>query len=307
MARVLVATDGSEDASLTLRAAADLCCRRASELHLIHAWRPARPGWGRTRSAYSQREVEEYVGRRRREAERPLEEQAREAEDHGAHVAEAHLREGRPAEEIADLAEETGADLVMVGSRGLGTIERLLLGSVAEGVVRLAIQPTLVVRGGEESWSSGRIVAGDDSSEEAREAASFAAGIGGVLGARLLLIRAYPPEILYEAGEGPGGVGFPEGLRKKGEEEMEGRADDLEPLLGTRPEVEIATGDPAAVIQKAVDESPEPTLTVVGRRGLGGISRFPFGDVSTDVLRAVDGPVLVVSAPRPQQNGESHV
>lgn len=242
----------------------------------------------------------EYVGRRRREAGRLIEEQAREAEDHGAHVAAVHLRERRPAEEIADLAGEIGADLVVVGSRGLGTIKRLLVGSVAEGVVRLAVCPTLVVRGGEGAWPPGRVVVGDDSSEEARAAGDFAARVGRLLEARLLVMRAYPPEVLYKAGGGSGGVGLPEEFRKTSEGEMERRADELEPLLGARPEIEIATGDPAAVIQRAVDESPELTLTAVGRRGLGGVSHFPFGGVSTDVLRAVDGPVLIVPAPRPQ-------
>jgi hypothetical protein len=60
-----------------------------------------------------------------------------EVEAEGVSVARTYLREGSPAEEIADLAGEIGADLVVVGSRGLGTIKRLLLGSVAEGVVRL--------------------------------------------------------------------------------------------------------------------------------------------------------------------------
>ena len=298
LTKILVATDGSEDAALAVRVAGDLAGRAGAGLEMIHVPQglPLRPG--QSHPAHSEQMAREHADQRRREVEQVIGSQASEAEAAGATVARTYLREGRPAEEISDLAGEIGADLVVVGSRGLGTIKRLLLGSVAEGVVRLAIQPTLVLRGGEGVWPPARIVAGDDSSEEAREAAKFAAGIGRLLGARLLLIRAYPPEVLYEAGGGPGGVGLPEGLREKGEEEMEGRADDLEPLLGARPEIEIATGDPAAVIQRAVDESPEPTLTAVGRRGLGGVSRFPFGGVSTDVLRAVDGPVLIVPAPQ---------
>ena len=298
LTKILVATDGSEDAALAVRVAGDLAGRAGAGLEMIHVPQglPLRPG--QSHPAYSDQMAREHADQRKREVEQVIGPQASEAEAAGATVARTYLREGRPAEEIADLAGEIGADLVVVGSRGLGTIKRLLLGSVAEGVVRLATQPTLVVRGGEGAWPPGMIVAGDDSSEEAREATRFAAGIGRLLGARLLLIRAYPPEVLYEAGGGAGGVGLPEGLRKKGEEEMEGRADDLEPLLGARPEIEIATGDPAAVIQRAVDESPVPTLTAVGRRGLGRVSRFPFGGVSTDVLRAVDGPVLIVPAPR---------
>lgn len=298
LTKILVATDGSEDAALAVQVAGDLAGRAGAGLEMIHVPQglPLRPG--QSHPAHSEQMAREHADQRRREVEQAIGSQASEAEAAGATVARTYLREGRPAEEIADLAGEIGADLVVVGSRGLGTIKRLLLGSVAEGVVRLATQPTLVVRGGEGAWPPARIVAGDDSSEEATEATRFAARIGRLLGARLLLIRAYSPEVLYEAGGGPGGVGLPEGLREKGEEEMEGRADDLEPLLGARPEVEIATGDPAAVIQRAVDEGSEPTLTAVGRRGLGGVSRFPFGGVSTDVLRAVDGPVLIVPAPR---------
>jgi nucleotide-binding universal stress UspA family protein len=53
---------------------------------------------------------------------------------------------GDPAEEILKLADETGADLIVVGARGLGTIKRLLLGSVSETVLRDARCPVLVVK-----------------------------------------------------------------------------------------------------------------------------------------------------------------
>jgi len=49
-----------------------------------------------------------------------------------------HVRIGRPAEELLDLAREIGADLIIVGSKGLTGVERLVLGSVAERVVREA-------------------------------------------------------------------------------------------------------------------------------------------------------------------------
>lgn len=49
-----------------------------------------------------------------------------------------HVRIGHAAEEILDLAREVGADLIIVGSKGLTGIERLVLGSVAERVVREA-------------------------------------------------------------------------------------------------------------------------------------------------------------------------
>jgi nucleotide-binding universal stress UspA family protein len=61
--------------------------------------------------------------------------------------ARLHVRPGKPAEEIAQLAGEVGADLVVVGRFGVhGLKKRLHLGSVAEHVLRLAPCPTLVVQ-----------------------------------------------------------------------------------------------------------------------------------------------------------------
>ena len=57
-----------------------------------------------------------------------------------------HARIGRPAEEILLLCREVGADLVFVGSHGLTGLERLILGSVSERVVREAHCPVMVVR-----------------------------------------------------------------------------------------------------------------------------------------------------------------
>jgi len=58
----------------------------------------------------------------------------------------AHQRLDVPSEEIARLASDIGADLVVVGTHGRRGLSRLLLGSVAEGTVRLAPCPVLVVR-----------------------------------------------------------------------------------------------------------------------------------------------------------------
>lgn len=62
-------------------------------------------------------------------------------------VAQAHLKIGGPVEEIVTLAEETGAGLIVLGSRGLGGVGRALMGSVSEFVVRYAPCPVLVLRG----------------------------------------------------------------------------------------------------------------------------------------------------------------
>lgn len=57
-----------------------------------------------------------------------------------------HARIGHPAEEILDLSRQVGADLVFIGSHGIAGLERMLLGSVSERVVREARCPVMVVR-----------------------------------------------------------------------------------------------------------------------------------------------------------------
>ena len=61
-------------------------------------------------------------------------------------MAQSHLMMGEAAREIIHLAEDLGAGLVVMGSRGRRGIRRVLMGSVSDSVVRQAHYPVLVVR-----------------------------------------------------------------------------------------------------------------------------------------------------------------
>src|SRR5215207_5349190 len=119
-----------------------------SELHAVYVRSrivPHRPGY------YLGPEVEEHAQRKEREglereAQRLLDAQAEEVKGVGGNVARAHLRVGRSDEEIIALAEEIGAGLITMGSRGRGGIRRTLMGSVSDSVVRHAHCPVMVVR-----------------------------------------------------------------------------------------------------------------------------------------------------------------
>lgn len=288
--RILLATDGSEDAELAARAATDLSTRAGAELHIIHAWQDLRPAnlpamaTGEYSRAYEQDE---------REGRELLDELAERLKNNGGAVKGTHLRRGRPADEIADLAQELGADLVVVGSRGLGSVKRLVVGSVSDGVVNLAACPTLVVRGGEEAWPPSRLIVGDDASDEARRAGRLASSMGKLLEAQAVLVRVYPQVTVFKANRIVH-TRASEGILKKGERSLEERAAELGSLLGRRPEVRIASGDAAAIIQEMAEESGRGTLVTVGRRGLDAARYFALGSVSTGILRAASGSVLIV-------------
>ncbi|MDQ4083308.1 MAG: universal stress protein [Actinomycetota bacterium] len=92
------------------------------------------------------------------------------------------------------MAEELGADLMVVGSCGLGTVKRLVVGRVSEGIVGLAPCPVLVRWGGKGAWPPSRVIVGGDSSIEAKRASELAASIGWLFGAPVLLVGAFLSE-----------------------------------------------------------------------------------------------------------------
>jgi len=138
--KVLAALDGSEEASLATKTAADIAEKTGSELHLVHVRRISGyidPSIERVRYLA---DVEEAV---RTEF---LDAQVKHIQDAGGTVAQAHVKVGPPVEEIVGLADEIEAGLVVMGSRGMGGLRRLLLGSVSDGVSRHAHCTVMIVR-----------------------------------------------------------------------------------------------------------------------------------------------------------------
>ena len=141
--RILLATDGSEEADLAALTAAELADATHSELHVVHvgvvpSFLKSYPGTlGYYGKLYEQ--IEE-------ESRRRLRKESWRVKAAGGTVAGTHLRMGEVALEIVALAEELGADLIVMGSRGLGGVRRALIGSVSDSVVRHAHCPVLVVR-----------------------------------------------------------------------------------------------------------------------------------------------------------------
>jgi nucleotide-binding universal stress UspA family protein len=137
--KILLATDGSEEAELALGMAVELARSTDSELHVLSVGMPDLPGYVEL--------LEEAYRRLERKGQQTLDEQVKKIEEAGGIVAKAHFTmEGPPGQEIVSLAEEIGAGLIVMESRGLGGIRRALMGSVSDSVVRHSHCPVLVVR-----------------------------------------------------------------------------------------------------------------------------------------------------------------
>ena len=141
--RILVATDVAESAERALACAVQLARRHGAELVLVHVYMdlPAYP-------EITAGQVEAIYEEQRAWIEAALERRARAARGEGL-LARAVLRTGPAASTIAETAKDEGADLLVVGTHGRSGLDRLILGSVAERVVRLASCPVLVVKSAE--------------------------------------------------------------------------------------------------------------------------------------------------------------
>ena len=287
--RILLATDGSEDAALAGRVAVDLVRSSGAQLHIVHAWQ------AEIRRAYEVTlpvTLKEWCQQRAAEL---LAKEVKRIEEAGGEVTESHLVVGPPVDAILELCEELDPALVIMGSRGLGPVGRIFVGSVSEGVVHHAHSPVLVVRGGAWAWPVRRVIVGMDFSEEARAAGELASIIGKHYGARGILVRAYPEIVHWAELQQDQRETYERLLQNVLESEkrtLENCAAELGELLGRPPEVEVSVGDATATILKAADDE-ESTLIAVGSRGLGATGRARLGSVSTKILRAARGPVLV--------------
>jgi nucleotide-binding universal stress UspA family protein len=282
--KILLATDGSEDAVQATEAASDLAGKSGSELHIVHVWHDVP---GPYRRGFVKREL-------RRQGQEILDQQVQNIESIGGTVAQAHLRGGRTSDEVIELSEELGVGLLVVGSRGMGTVRRILIGSHSEEIVHHAHVPVLVVRRGHSAWPPSRVVIGEDFSDHAKKAGELAANIAGLYGSQVTLLYAHPDLPEVPPGEArDAAVQELGGIRGRDEERLESRADQLKEMAGTRPEVRVSDDYPASVILQATQETPPP-LVAVGSRGLAGLTRTRLGSVSTKVVTAALGPVLVV-------------
>lgn len=297
--KILLATDGSEEAILAAHIAADVANKTDSELHIVHARpriTPHHPGY------YVGPEVIEGAAEKERklldhEAQRLLDAQVEQVRMAGGSTAQTHLRTGKIDKEIIAAAEEVGAGLIVVGSRGQRGMRRALMGSVSDSVVRHAHCPVMVVRG-EPPVFPMRILLATDGSEEANLASSTAADLAKSTNSELHVVCVeHTPAVFYEL---PGTILDPalqsrmeEGIEEATKTKLNEQVRKIREAGGEITGVHARVGDPDAEIVGLAGRLGAG-LIVVGSRGLGPLRRALMGSVSDSVVRHAHCPVMVV-------------
>jgi len=141
---IVVGTDGSSTASEAVRQASQLARLVQAKLYLVSAYEPVPEGRLREERQDVPADLQWMVNPRE-DVESTLAAGAKELAVAGVEV-ETMAREGDPADAILDVAEETGAGLIVVGNKGMTGAKRFLLGSVPNKVSHHAPCSVLIIR-----------------------------------------------------------------------------------------------------------------------------------------------------------------
>ena len=297
--RILIAYDGSAGAEQALRLAdsvdwpADSTLRIAAVIEptLLFLGVPMAGGYDIPSpdvdaqiTAYQQEQVTKAAGSLR-SADRTL---------------EGIVLRGRPATVLIEEATRFGADLVMGGSRGHGTISSLLLGSVSAEVVDHAPCPVLVAR----SPSIDRVIFATDGS--APSAAAETVLSTWPIFERLPIQVVSVAEVVEPWHTGIAPTMYRQVMEAHAKDLAEARVEHTRiaaeatarlRALGRHAEASIRTGDAAAEIITAVADVGAD-LVVIGSRGRTGFASAVLGSVARNVLHGSTASVLVVHEPR---------
>ncbi|HET9739016.1 MAG TPA: universal stress protein [Solirubrobacteraceae bacterium] len=206
-------------------------------------------------------------------------------------VVECRVVRGSPAGVLIAAAVDSGADMILTGSHGVGRVRGALLGSVSSQVLAHAPCSVMVFREHGRSAPAAHartVVIGIDGSDSSRHALELGQALAALLGAALVLVHAYDPRVPF--------VSAPTGAMRQAV-----RRDAVTVLHEARQTVAA----PLEVIEEAVveagardalvtaSERHAPALLVVGSRGLGGFKELLLGSTSRWVVNHAPCPVLV--------------
>lgn len=290
---VLLATDGSPQAHSALAFAVAFPWSQSSRAHVVLA-REGLPAPRRADlwPAITLRALEQAFTREVRRARRVV---RRRWPDVAVSVVS-----GPAIKAILEEARHRRAGVIVVGSRGLGRVRRLMLGSVSRGVIRRASGPVLLVKG--RCRRVRRLILATDGSTNATRALGFLLGrLEPSAGARVTVIRVLDPmfrgaPLLLPRRDRRAVMDSAASLNadrtRQAYREVAGAVDLLK-RVGWRARGVVREGVPQAELLKEAAAFRADVL-IVGARGTGGLARLLLGSVAEEVLNRSTAPVLLV-------------
>ncbi len=136
--KIIIAIDGSEHSNRAISHGKALADKFGAELLLVHAY-------PHTSDLFSYNDFEKLISRRKAEGQKILDD-ARQTLGQAQSSVEEELLEGPEAEAILTVASIREVDLIVMGTRGMGSLEGMLFGSVSNKVVHQAPCSVLIVR-----------------------------------------------------------------------------------------------------------------------------------------------------------------
>jgi nucleotide-binding universal stress UspA family protein len=282
---ILVAVDGSPESDAALRWAARDAVMHHAPVTLMHVIAPVVATWpvGSLQQSFNEWQ-EENAQHVIEQAQKTFHASVGDAEPPAVTTAVEH---GAVASTLIGASRE--AQMVVVGSRGLGAVGRTILGSISSGLVHYAHCPVAVVHADEAQAAdpTSPVLLGIDGSPASEAATALAFDEASHRGVDLVTLHAWSDV----------GV-FPILGMDWHEYEDEGHEVLAERLAGWQeryPDVQvrrrIVCDRPARWL---IDESQQAQLVIVGNRGRGGFAGMLLGSVSTAVAEGAKAPVIVV-------------
>ncbi|HEY5934864.1 MAG TPA: universal stress protein [Kofleriaceae bacterium] len=284
--KILCPTDFSAGSKHAMRVAIRLANASDAEIVLAHAWHL--PVLAVTSEFPLPADtIQQMIA----DEQRGLEGVVREARELGAKRVSGVFLTGLPWHEIVDTVKNDKAfELIVIGTHGRTGLKRVLLGSVAENVVRHAPCPVLATRppGGLEKFA--RILVPIDFSESSQRATDLAGRLAKLDGGSITLLHVIEVPIAI-SGELPEDASL-EQIDRQASEYVETCAAKLR-TEGVAVETRIRIGHPGAQTLAVLDGAPGYDLVVMGSHGRTGIRRVLLGSVAEKIVRHAACPVLV--------------